>query len=117
MRPNLVGDPTLEPGTRTLTEYFNVNAFSSVGLGPDEPGNADRNILRGPGDINLDISIFKTVRSAGATDFQVRIEAFNLTNTPHFANPNADLSSGSAGTITQTVENARILQFPLGFMF
>jgi hypothetical protein len=47
---------------------------------------------------------------------EVRIEAFNLTNTPHFANPNADLSSGDAGTITRTVENARILQFALRFM-
>jgi Carboxypeptidase regulatory-like domain/TonB dependent receptor len=117
LRPNLVGDPEVAGSERTLTRYFNVSAFSSTGLGPTEPGDAGRNIVRGPDYINVDLSLFKTMRIAGAATSQVRIEAFNLANTPHFANPNADLSRGDAGTITQTVGNARILQFALRFMF
>lgn len=117
LRPNLVGDPELPRGERTLTRYSNIGAFSTTGLGATEPGDAGRNILQGPGYVNLDLSLFKTFRMAGETATQVRIEAFNLTNTPHFANPNADLSRGDVGTITQTIGNARILQFALRLTF
>ncbi len=82
-----------------------------------DPGNAGRNLLRGPGFVNLDLSIFKTFKVTDALATQVRIEAFNLTNTPHFANPNSDLSGGNVGTITQTIGNARILQFAARLTF
>lgn len=117
LRPNLVGDPDLPRSDRTLTRYFNTAAFSQQGLGPNEPGNAGRNILRGPGYINLDLSLFKTFRLTDAVSAQVRVEAFNLTNTPHFANPNAELSQGNFGTITNTIGNSRIMQFAVRVFF
>jgi hypothetical protein len=42
---------------------------------------------------------------------QLRFEFFNLTNTPHFANPNAVFGGGNFGRITGTVGNPRIVQF------
>ncbi len=33
----------------------------------------------------------------------VRADAFNLTNTPQFANPNASLTSSSFGFVTSTI--------------
>jgi hypothetical protein len=117
LRPNLVGDPELPPDDRTLARYFNTAAFSQQGLGPIEPGNAGRNILRGPGYINADLSLFKSFRLTNGVSAQVRVEAFNLTNTPHFANPNAELSQGNFGTITNTIGNARIMQFAVRMFF
>ncbi|MEO8256490.1 MAG: hypothetical protein ABI868_04010 [Acidobacteriota bacterium] len=63
------------------------------------------------------LSRYRPVRDHSSTAAQFRIEAFNLANTPHLANPNADLSRGDVGTITQTVGNPRILQFALRFTF
>jgi hypothetical protein len=117
LRPNLVGDADLPRGDRELTRYFDTGAFSAEGLGPTQPGNAGRNILRGPGFVNLDLSIFKTLRIRGDTAAQIRVEAFNLTNTPHFSNPNADLSQGNFGAITGTIGNARIMQFAVRLFF
>jgi hypothetical protein len=49
---------------------------------------------------------------------QTRFEFFNLTNTPHFANPGGDASVASTfGVITGTIDNPRIIQFAGKFIF
>jgi hypothetical protein len=117
LRPNVVDDPELPRGDRDLTRYFQTAGFSAEGLGPNSPGNAGRNILRGPGYINLDLSVFKTFKLAQGVSAQARVEAFNVTNTPHFANPNADLSRTNFGAITSTIANPRIMQFAVRMLF
>lgn len=117
LRPNVLRDPNLDPSQRTLTHYFDTQAFSATGLGTTQAGNAGRNLIRGPGLVNLDTSLFKNVPLPGERSLQLRVEAFNLSNTPHFANPNTDLSQGQFGTITQTVANPRILQFAAKLRF
>src|SRR5262249_52518973 len=71
--------------------YFDPLAFANV----TEPrfGTAGFNTLRGPGTTNLDFSLFRSFRLAERASLQVRAEAFNLTNTPHFANPGANASN------------------------
>lgn len=123
-RPNLVGDPTV--ANPTIDNYINLAAFSTAGLGagttasPFLPGNAGRNLLRGPGYANLDMSLFKNFSLAALREgmnFQLRFEFFNVTNTPHFGNPNAVLGQGNFGKITGTVGNPRIVQFAGKFSF
>jgi hypothetical protein len=53
---------------------------------------------------------------------QARVEAMNLTNTPHFANPNSNISTGGFGTITSTsaisrINDERYMRFGLKFTF
>jgi hypothetical protein len=117
LRPNLVGDPELPRGDRELTRYFRADAFSAEGLAADAPGSAGRNILRGPGYINLDLSVFKRFRLAQRLSAQARVEAFNVTNTAHFANPNADLSRTNFASITSTTGNPRIMQFAVRLLY
>jgi len=64
--------------------YFDVTAFKPVT--DARFGTAEVNSLRGPGVANLDLSLFRTVAMRG-THLQFRLEVFNVTNTPHFANP------------------------------
>jgi hypothetical protein len=45
---------------------------------------------------------------------ELRAEAFNLTNTPHFSNPNGNVNSGAFMTITGTSNNSPERQFRLG---
>jgi len=118
MRPNLVGDPNISRGKRTLTEYFNTAAFAAPSGGQCVPGDSARNILVGPGYVNADVSIFKDFAISESAKIQTRFEFFNATNSPHFANPNSDLSfSSNFGSITRTYGNMRIVQAAVKFLF
>jgi hypothetical protein len=118
VRPDLVGDPTISKGKRTLAEYFNTAAFVANPAGQCVPGDTSRNILVGPGYVNADLSLFKDFAITEGARLQTRFEFFNATNTPHFANPNADLSQTSTfGSITRTYGNMRILQVAAKFIF
>jgi Carboxypeptidase regulatory-like domain/TonB dependent receptor len=65
--------------------YFDVTAFAPVTTA--RFGTAKVNSLRGPGVANLDMSLFRTIGLGRGMKLQFRIEAFNITNTPHFALP------------------------------
>jgi len=122
LRPNLVAgeNPTLPRGKRTLSEYFNIAAFTSVKNQSNAdpiPGDAGRNILRGPGYTNDDLSLFKNFTLPEHIGLQFRAESFNVFNTPHFGNPNAGRNSTAFGSITSQVGNPRIMQFALKLVY
>ena len=50
-------------------------------------GTSSFNSVQGPGAVNLDFGLFRNFRISERIQLQFRAEAFNLTNTPHFANP------------------------------
>jgi hypothetical protein len=76
-RPNRIGDPNAQPcipGT-----LFNTCAFATnTVLGTF--GNAGRNIIRGPGFQNWDLSLFKTFPLNERERFEFRAEFFNVWN-------------------------------------
>jgi hypothetical protein len=49
--------------------------------------------MRGPGRIQWDMNLFRRINLGGQRSLQLRVEAFNVTNTPHFSNPGANRSS------------------------
>jgi hypothetical protein len=75
--------------------YFDPNAFAPVT--ERRFGNTGRNILRGPGPVNLDASIFRDFPIGERLKLQFRAEAFNVSNTPWFNNPGATASSPTRG--------------------
>jgi hypothetical protein len=50
-------------------------------------GNAGANSLRGPGVKDLNATLQRTFNIRERLHLELRGEAFNVTNTPHFANP------------------------------
>jgi hypothetical protein len=112
-----------------LTAYFNDGIYNSTagtvtqtdtltGAAPvfatagNYYGNTGRNILRGPLQRDLDLSLTKYTTIREDLRLEFRAQAFNLTNTPTFANPASDVGTASTfGSITSTVGNPRILQF------
>jgi hypothetical protein len=56
-------------------------------------GTAGFNSLLGPGIVNLDLGLFRQFRITERWSVQFRAEAFNSTNTPHFANPGSNVSN------------------------
>jgi hypothetical protein len=56
-------------------------------------GNAGYNSMRGPGVVNLDLGLSRAFRIKERVQLQFRAEAFNATNTPHFALPGTNASN------------------------
>lgn len=71
------------------------------------PGTAGRDIIRGPGLSNMDFALFKNVSITERVKAQFRIQAYNLTNTPHFGNPaDTNVSDGHIGLINGVLTNS-----------
>ena len=58
-------------------------------------GNLGRATLTGPGVFTIDFSALKNFQFGGSKHLQLRIEAFNLLNTPNFADPNTNLAQSN----------------------
>ena len=71
--------------------FFDPLAFKSIT--DVRYGTSGRNILRGPGAVNSDISVFRTFPLTERFKLQFRAEAFNVSNTPHFNNPSTNVSN------------------------
>ena len=81
--------------------WFDTSSFAPPG--PNRLGNAGRNTIRGPRLTNYDLSVFRIFPMTERLKLEYRAEFYNLTNTPHFANPNGNVSSASFGLITSTL--------------
>lgn len=66
-------------------------------------GNTGRNQFYGPGYVQNNFSLFKTFALAEPYTVDVRLDAFQLSNTPQFANPQNSLTSATFGQITSTM--------------
>jgi hypothetical protein len=100
----------LKPVVRILhgvgtTPYFDTSAYAPVSTA--RFGTAGFDSLRGPGFANADLGLFRDFHIHERYTLQARIEVLNATNTPHFANPNGNVSSGSFGLITATSAGSR----------
>jgi hypothetical protein len=121
-RPNVVGNPNAAPcvpGT-----LFNTCAFVPNGvLGTF--GDAGRNIIRGPGLQNWDLSFIKQFPVKEQMHFEFRAEFFNIWNhpNPQFADPtttneNFSTERGTSQFGFATASLApRLVQFALKFYF
>ena len=80
-------------GTGPSALWFDPTAFRPVT--EVRLGTAPRNSLRGPGLINLDFGLFRDFKAGERVHVQFRGEAFNFTNTPHWALPAANVSNAT----------------------
>jgi hypothetical protein len=118
-RPDRFKDGTLANPDPAL--WFDTS-FNTPGAAWGVPqiytfGNSGRNILRGPGRVNFDYSIFKGWSFSENWKLQFRGEIFNLFNTPQFDLPNSAVGNVNAGRITSIVGNPRQFQLGLRLQF
>jgi hypothetical protein len=123
-RANRIGDPNAKPclpGT-----FFNTCAFAS-NTGPNVFGNAGRNIVRGPGFQEWDISLFKNFPIREQIRLEFRAEFFNAFNHPNLlwgpigALGQVEPVAIEVGTpqfgLPQAARDPRLMQFALKFSF
>jgi hypothetical protein len=112
-RPNRIASGVLS--NQNVNNWFNVAAFTTPAQYTF--GNSGRNILRGPGLINIDLGLSRVIPITETIHAEFRAETFNFLNTPQFGLPNATLGTSTVGTITTTVNSSRELQFALRLSF
>jgi hypothetical protein len=111
---NLVAPFKVLGGKGAANPWFDITAFAQPGgcNGQTYPactasnvslGNTGRNAFRGPGYVSDNLSIFKNFPIFREASMEARFEAFQLSNTPQFANPNSGSITGNAGQITSTL--------------
>lgn len=138
MRPMYVPGATGCNGTKTtsgpmfnrLGAYFNTSCFVQQSVSNPyvfnrfQYGNESRtdNQLRGPGQANWDMSLYKDFPIHENVIFNFRVESFNLFNRVQFVNPNTSVGNALFGQITPgsgtgTQNNPRALQFSGRILF
>lgn len=112
-RPNQVCSGRLD--NPTIAQWFDTSCFVAQDI--NTIGNSGRNNLYGPPQRRLDASVFKDI-TVGTQRLQLRLEVFNVTNTPSFAVPDGALGSATFGRITSTANNVpRQFQFAAKYLF
>lgn len=98
-RPDLVADPN--QGPHTADQWVRHAAFRR--LDPNTQagrfGSEGRNVVRGPGIANVDLSMLTTVPVTERARLQVRAECFNLANHANFGLPENDIASPNFGRV------------------
>lgn len=124
VRPLVLSNPILPKDERTLTRYFRTDVFAVPAAGTF--GNAPRDVFRGPGINNFDMSIFKNIPVfKERARFQLRFEAYNLFNHTQFSGVNTSATfNTTTGQQTNTAfgnltsaRPARVGQGSLRFIF
>jgi TonB dependent receptor len=116
-RANQIGNGHLaNPGPNL---WFNINDFPLPNCPSGCFGNAGKNILEGPGEKTLDLSLRKFFNFTERINMEFRSEFFNAFNHPVFSQPDGSITDGpgATGVITSTVIPQRQIQFALKLHF
>jgi hypothetical protein len=111
-----------------VTEWFNTACFTapsgnnptvSTPINPWTFGNEPRvdATLRQQGVVNFDFAVFKRTTIMERLNVEFRAEFFDIFNHPQFGPPNGTLTSSTFGVVTNTVNNPRLIQFGMKFIF
>jgi hypothetical protein len=91
----MIANPTLPKSQRTAARYFNTASVAAPPFG--SPGNAPRDVFRGPGTNNWDVTLFKDVPVTERAKFQIRWEIYNVFNHVSFTRVNTSAQFDNSG--------------------
>jgi outer membrane receptor protein involved in Fe transport len=84
-------------GIGTGSPWFDTSVFSQPTTAAY--GNTGQNAFTGPGFFNLDASVFRSFAVTERVIFELRAEAFSVTNTPQYGNPSSNVNNSDFGQI------------------
>jgi outer membrane receptor protein involved in Fe transport len=105
------------PTVDRLDAWFDAAAFRDSG---DAWGDTGRNILRGPSQRQVDLSLSRQLPLLGRQRLELRWDVFNVFNEAVFANPASTFAAngpGNAGRITSTIGGPRTMQLGVKYVF
>jgi hypothetical protein len=124
----------VRPTVQTGQVIPSSNGTATAGATGTDFGNVGRNVLRGPAQNNVDLSVIKRFPFRESNNIELRAEFFNLFNHVNFANPISNLNAvastsidpnsgriiggpGDFGRIVSTSNNPRLIQFAIKLNF
>lgn len=114
-RPQVLGNPFLGRGDRTVGRWFDPTQFTLPALGTF--ATTGRNFLSAPGTNNWDMSMYKTFTVREGVSLQFRADAFNVWNHTEFSSVGNNFSVPSTfGKITGA-KNPRSMMLGLRLQF
>jgi outer membrane receptor protein involved in Fe transport len=128
LRANLVSGESTGVSNPTTKEWFNTAAFCQPQTTANNPtatcvnasdstfGDAGRNILQGPGQVTLDMSLNKTIQIKDFRALDLRIAANNIFNMVNFSSLGTTVNSTTFGEVT-SVGNMRRVTVQARFRF
>jgi hypothetical protein len=119
-RPNYTG-VSVTAGAGSLKEWFNPAAFTQPPNNSTTPncpncGNVSRNSIAGPGTVQNNMSLSKTMQLGGTRSTEFRATANNVFNTVQYAGVDTNAASPSFGQVISAAA-MRSFQFTARFRF
>ncbi len=120
LRANVVPGEAVSLSTPTTKEWFNTAAFCQPETTASNPlatcvnpsdsiyGDAGRNILEGPGQVGLNMSLNKTITIKEYRSLDLRITANNVFNMVHFTSLGTTVNSITFGEVTGAAAMRRV---------
>ena len=118
---NVLGNPNLPRGERTIDRWFDVSMLANPA--PGQLGNAGKGIIRGSGNNKTDLIVSKFVHVRERHRVEFRAELFNAFNHPQFDDPVVTPGNNPlAGKITSAsdfgfTQTERVIQLGLKYSF
>jgi hypothetical protein len=107
LRPNLLRDPSLGSGQRSIARWFDTSAFAAPA--PFTFGNSPRSGLRGAPLATTDVTLEKSISLRERVKFDLRGEFYNILNHANFNIPGATFGAADFGSVT-SARNGRTVQ-------
>src|SRR6267143_1029135 len=107
LRANVIAGQSISVSDPTALKWFNTAAFCSPSAACANPngsrfGDAGRNIIEGPGQVSMSMSLNKTIQIKESRALELRASANNVFNTVHFTSINTVVNSFTFGEVTGT---------------
>ena len=116
-RPNLSGQPLRLSNGR---QWFNPAAFSDPASNPQYPceifGNAPRNLITGPGTVQNNMALSKTMQLGETRSLEIRATMSNVFNTVQYSSIDTNVQSPTFGQVL-SAGSMRAFQFTSRFRF
>jgi hypothetical protein len=122
-RINVIANPNLSHGDRTILHFLNAAAFARPGL--NDPGNAPKDVFRLPGRNQWDATLFKNIPLGRESRvLQLRWELYNVLNHTQFSavnttarfDPSGNQINGQFGQAT-AARQPRLMQVAIRLRF
>jgi hypothetical protein len=114
-RANVVGTPHDPHQVGPGNTWLDVTAYATPAL--HTFGNSGVGVVRGPGESRLDLSIAKQFHVTEKKYFELRGEAFGVTNTPIFYSPASQTITSTLFGQIRSSEGERNMQVAMKFYF
>jgi hypothetical protein len=107
LRANIVAGQSISINDPSTLRWFNTAAFCAPSPTCTNPsgssfGDAGRNIIEGPGQVSMNMSLNKTITIKESRALDLRITANNVFNTVRFTSINTVVNSFTFGEVTGT---------------